>query len=317
MEPARFDSLTRSAANRRDLLTRLGAGGLAAGLLAAFGFRRPLEAQGACSLDLRAFVRLGPSAGVPLVPTATQAGSIEGSLELTIVGDGSIENAVFVLGDGTSLPVTGQAIGYQLAVRVALDEQRTLVLQGVAEQPLSSCQGAIDGSLIGPTEGDLGDFHAALAGGDVGNSPGAASTEASSAGAAPAPVTAPETSLPTPTPVPIPPSGCEPLGPADVCTLGSCGPYDDGCGGFVNCPTCLPTELCTDGKCCTPQSAFEFCSPGQCGVWTEPCGTGVECGDCPIGFSCVSLNCCGNPGQGCSVGSDCCSGSCSMLNGCN
>ena len=143
MDPVRFDSLTRSAANRREVVTKLGLSGMAAALAAGFGVRRASAATVACSLDLRAYVRLGPSAGVPLTAAATQAGSIDGTLQLAITDDGTLEGTAFILADGTSLPVVGQAIGHQLAVRVALDELRTLVLQGVAQQSLLTCQGPL------------------------------------------------------------------------------------------------------------------------------------------------------------------------------
>lgn len=316
MEPARFDSLTRSAANRRDLLTRLGLGGLAAALAANLGVRRASAQTVSCSLDLRASVRLGPSAGIPLMPSATQAGSVAGTLQLGIAGDGSLETAEFLLTDGTSLPVTGQAIGHQLAVRVALDDLRSLVLQGVAQQPLRICEGSIDGSLIGPTDGDLGDFHAmAISGGGESASSGIAAPAATSA-------TTDSVATSTPTtianPTPSPTAECLPLGNLELCGDRNCGPRDDGCGGIVDCGGCLPGEKCGSFQvCCTPLTAAEYCTPEQCGLWAEPCGDLVDCGGCDAGYECPAGACCGATGTGCFVGSECCSGSCSMLNGCN
>lgn len=316
MDPARFDSLSRSAANRREVLARLGTGGLAAGLLAALGFRRPVTAQVACSVDIRAYVRLGPSAGIPLVPGATQAGSVEGSLEMTIAGDGLLENAVFILADGTSMPAVGQAIGHQLAVRVALDELRTLVFQGVSQQPLRVCQGPVDGSLIGPTEGDLGDWRGIFSGSGTADTGSTTGSEATSSvlesTAVPLVPTLEPTVAPTPT------SACIPFTKEQVCGPLKCGNVDDGCGGTLDCgdPCTAIGATCVLNSCCTPFTEEEYCL-GRCGPIAGICGDTLYCGSCAEGSTCVAEHCCGSPGTACMVGGDCCSGSCSMLNGCN
>lgn len=265
------------------------------------------------SAGLRAARSLG---GIPLIPAATQAGNIEGTLQLTIGGDGSLENAAFMLVDGTSFPVTGQAIGQQLAIRVALDELRTVVLQGVAEQPLSICQGAVDGSLIGPAEGDLGDFHAIAAGQAVS---GAAESAASDTEVFVTPAEASSLPAPSPTspvPAPSPTAECLPLGPAEVCVYPLCGMQSDGCGGFVDCGHGECDEgfqVCFEGECC---NFTEPCFSGMCGQMIS-CGEIINCPECPDDKFCIENVCCSPPGAQCFVGGECCSGSCSMLNGCN
>lgn len=324
MDAGQFDSLTRSAANRRQLLARLSAGGVGAALWAVLGPRRITAAQVTCSLELRATVRLGPSAGIPLVANATEAGALSGTLEMTISDDGALSDAAFLLVDGTSLPVVGQAVGHQLAARVALSDGTELVVQGVGEQPLQDCSGRVDGSLVGPGEGDLGDWHAIGAGraaSDVGAA-GPSLVSVTSAAAAPT-VTTPE-----PTPIslvpttgPTPTAVCLPLGPSEVCDPGSCGSRDDGCGGTVECGLCVSPSLCFNGACCNPGYWETICNGNvRCGYWDDGCGSTVDCGSswCPSGFECSGNSgyCCGVAGQGCSVGSECCSGSCSPLNGC-
>lgn len=321
MDPARFDSLTRSAANRREVVSKFGVGGLAAALAAGLGVRRASAQTVACSLDLRASVRLGPSAGTPLIPAATQMGSIEGTLQLAIAGDGSLESAAFVLADGTSLPVAGQAIGHRLSVRIAMDADRTLVLQGVAQDPLRTCQGQIDGSLIVPAEGDLGDFHAELTGAVTGIPTEAAINSATTTLEGPtAPALAPTSAPDVPSPTPSPTAVCLPFGPAEVCVFGICGQHNDGCGGVIDCgnAACAADAVCVRGSCCVGSSAATVCGDDRmCGFWINECDLDVDCGGCEGGFTCVDRYCCGAPGIGCLVGGDCCSGSCSMLNGCN
>jgi hypothetical protein len=234
-----------------------------------------------------------------------------------------------IVSGGAALPTTGDAAGRQLGVRIALDGGRTLVLQGVGENAITACQGRIDGSLSGPADGDLGDWHAIATGGSAQNASGASggstqaalaavATETSAAGATTASPPSPTPALLASTTPTMPPltTTCTPLTTAQVCSPRICGLWDDGCGGQVDCAfPCESFERCYLGACCEPRHPSVNC-PGKCGRVVGTCGEPVECGSCLEGYTCSIERCCGNPGTFCQVNADCCSGSCSMLNGC-
>ncbi len=176
MDPNRFDALTRrtaTASTRRDAI-RAFAGG---GLLAAIGLKAvPAAAQDTCTLDWTGNVRLGPDAGVMIVPGAAQPGELKGTMSLSFGGDGAIDQGQLQLPDGTTMTVVGQATGRALNLRLTDATGRVLVAVGTGEQPISACSGRIDGSLTGPQNGDLGDWHAVASGGTGGAPAGAATT---------------------------------------------------------------------------------------------------------------------------------------------
>ncbi len=174
MDPNRFDALTRrtaAATSRRDAI-RTFAGG---GLLAALGIKavQDAAAQGTCTLDWTGNVRLGPDAGAMIVPGAAQPGELKGTMTLSLGGDGAIEQGQLTLPDGTSMTVVGQATGRALSLRLTDGSGRVLVAVGAGEQAITACSGRIDGSLTGPQNGDLGEWHAVASGGTGGTTSGA------------------------------------------------------------------------------------------------------------------------------------------------
>jgi hypothetical protein len=166
MDGPAFDEFSRALARgvpRRQVLARLGAGGLGAGLLAAIGVERtrsalPAAQDDTCRLTLVANVRLGPSAGALLA--GTTPGELRGDLEFAIGDDGVVDSARLRLADGTEFPVVGQVTGRAVHLPVEVAADRTLILVGTAAQDLSDCTGPVDGLLTGPQPGDLGDWHA-------------------------------------------------------------------------------------------------------------------------------------------------------------
>ncbi len=301
MDGDRFDLLARSAADRRQIVRWWGAGGFMAAVAAAFGVRRTAAEDIPCTLQVRAAVRLGPSAGALLSSGATEPGHLDGDLQVTIAADGALANAVFEIADGSRLPVSGSAVGHQIGLRIELDAERSLVLQGVGGHPVATCEGRFDGSLVGPGDGDLGDWHALAI-----SAPAALVSETTPAGSE---------ALPSPTATQNP--ACVPRTKEQECVGDSCGTRSDDCGGTIDCgDNCAASgRVCAFGLCCRPLSAAEYCL-GRCGPIAGLCGDILECGGCGEGQMCVAEQCCGAPGAGCMVGSECCSGSCSMLNGC-
>jgi hypothetical protein len=121
-------------------------------------------------------------------------------------------------------------------------------------------------------------------------------------------------------------TGCVPL----TCTKlkANCGLQGDGCGGSVNCGSCMGTETCGGGgvhnQCggsanCVPKTT---CPTGQnCGVASDGCGGSIPCGMCTAPATCGgggTPSQCGQPkctplttcpaGKNCGVISDGCGG---------
>ncbi len=180
MDPNRFDALTRrtaTATTRRDALRGLAGGGL----LAVLGFKavQDAAAQATCTMTWTGNVRLGPDTGVMLVPGASTPGELTGTLTVTLGDDGAIDQGQLQLPDGTTMTVVGQATGRALNLRLTDTTGRVLVAVGTGEQAIAACSGRIDGSLTGPQNGDLGEWHAVASGatgGATGTTSGAATT---------------------------------------------------------------------------------------------------------------------------------------------
>jgi hypothetical protein len=72
----------------------------------------------------------------------------------------------------------------------------------------------------------------------------------------------------------------------------SCGPAGDGCGGALDCGTCVPPETCggggEPGVCgapkCTPRTCAQY--GAECGTIANGCGGLLDCGICPPGKTC-------------------------------
>ncbi|MDP7040031.1 MAG: VCBS repeat-containing protein [Myxococcota bacterium] len=77
----------------------------------------------------------------------------------------------------------------------------------------------------------------------------------------------------------------------------NCGLLPNGCGGFLECGTCMGLETCGGGG--ANQCGFGHCTAqgcaaqgAQCGSVSDGCGEVEECGTCAAGQSCSALNQC-------------------------
>lgn len=70
----------------------------------------------------------------------------------------------------------------------------------------------------------------------------------------------------------------------------SCGIWDDGHGGEIDCGPCAVDEVCAAGTCvCAPMSCAAL---GMgCGTWDDGCGSPVDCGTCATGQACAAGTC--------------------------
>ena len=83
----------------------------------------------------------------------------------------------------------------------------------------------------------------------------------------------------------------------------NCGTVPDGCGGTVNCGTCMAPQTCGGGSptnpnvCgCTPTAT---CPAGDnCGSVPDGCGGTINCGTCGAGSTCTNNQCVANPTDG-------------------
>lgn len=69
--------------------------------------------------------------------------------------------------------------------------------------------------------------------------------------------------------------------PATCASLNkTCGTWDDGCGGTLNCGTCAGSAICiAEGtECCTPTTCTSPCT--RCGTVSDGCGGTLECAPC-------------------------------------
>src|SRR5581483_710885 len=294
MDGNRFDAIVRTVSSssgvtrRRSLL-----GSLAAAAGIAGGTSRRAAAAGSCAATITATIRSGPSASLTL--PGANPGELAGTITFSIAPTGAIDQGALTLRDGTALPIVGQATGRQLALRARVGLGQTLVLMGVADQDVTGCSGAVDGLLTGPQPGDLGDWHATLAGAavgattaagaptmisvgpttpsatagapapTVGSAPTAAATAAPTSAATAAPTTAP-TVAPTTTPTMEPtaiscPAGTTLCGDAcvdlqtDVDNCGACGRV---------CPAAQPGFVsdCAAGNCFFRRAPAPPCDSG-------------------------------------------------------
>jgi hypothetical protein len=77
-----------------------------------------------------------------------------------------------------------------------------------------------------------------------------------------------------------------------------CGPIGDGCGGVIDCGSCMTPETCGgggtpfacgtgggSGSACTPRTCMQ--AGAQCGIVSDGCGgVTADCGTCPTGQLC-------------------------------
>jgi hypothetical protein len=303
MDANRFDAVSRAFADRtsrRRALRRLGGGGLAGGVLAAFGLRT-VAAQGdevrTCRLAFDAIVAVGPNQGQ----------AFRGELTLGIGPEGAIDDGTFATEEGDEHAAVGQATGRALDLRIALDDERALTLAGTGEREIELCRGRIAGLFAGPDEGDLGTW-GARRGKQPSPTPAASGGGGSSGSAGSAPP-------PTPTPVPAGSGGTDSGGGGEEC------PVPVPCGDTC----CYETEVCNERNhlCYCPdgtETCQNVCRPLCPGTQHYDPAT-CECG-CPPGWGvctdlCVDLQndplSCGDCGVDCTAlgdGSTCVNGVC-------
>ncbi|MER3485630.1 MAG: hypothetical protein C4345_06355, partial [Chloroflexota bacterium] len=128
MDGDRFDRLSRSLAersSRRQAIRRLGAGGVAGGVLSALGFRAA-QAQEirTCRLELEATVAIGPN----------RRTIYAGELTLEIDPEGAIDQGTLVTEDGDTYDLVGQATGRALNLRITVGDGQVLALTGTGQQ---------------------------------------------------------------------------------------------------------------------------------------------------------------------------------------
>jgi hypothetical protein len=351
MDDRRFDAFSRSLAHglsRRQAVSRLGAGGLAAGFAAVFGRGVPHAAGQAtgeptCRLALVANVRLGPSAGALL--RGTTPGELRGDLEFGVGEAGAVDGARLRLADDTELPVVGQVLGRALHLRVALEEDQPLVLVGTAAQDLGDCAGAVGGPLTGPQPGDLGDWHATATA--IATAGRADPTATTGAAATTAPTGAATTAADEATVTPTPPCSADttPCGGACVDLMSdpdNCGACGDVCRTDENCvrgecgePNCerpgATTNLtacgrdCVDlqtaqahcGACDNPCLVGFGCTDGECVILCAPCESGqTDCGNCVCADLQTDKTNCGGCGINCFDDQVCNNGACQPVDPC-
>nr|MBA2597555.1 hypothetical protein [Chloroflexia bacterium] len=131
MDADRFDTLAKRLVAPTSRRSALGAA-VGGGFLSALGFPRVVpEARaaqgGTCVLAFAAQVLQGPSVQQTLTPSGARPGEVRGDLSFSLSATGNLENASLTLGDGTSLPVVGQAMGHSLQVRIELASRVAVV----------------------------------------------------------------------------------------------------------------------------------------------------------------------------------------------
>lgn len=89
--------------------------------------------------------------------------------------------------------------------------------------------------------------------------------------------------------------------PIDVCSVigYTCGTYDDGCGGTVECGSCTDDcSSCIEGSC---QKSCSYCGPGECnylnGCYDNPLGSCLLCDNNEYWYDKVDKNCDGVVGR--------------------
>ncbi|HEU0114300.1 MAG TPA: MXAN_6577-like cysteine-rich protein [Thermomicrobiales bacterium] len=352
MDGNRFDAFARAVSTpagvtRRRSLLRSFAAGAVAGIAGGVAHQAEAAAPVSCSIELTATIRSGPNAGLTLA--GGKPGELTGTLSVTVGADGAIDQGTLQLTDGTALPVVGQATGRDLALRSRVGLGQTLVLIGVADQPVAQCAGAADGLLTGPQPGDLGDWHATMAGA-TGGATTAGATATTGAGSA-APTIAVGGSSPTPAATAS--GSVTPTAPAGTTPSPTTAPTSEPTAAPTTAPTAAPTteptmaptavscpsgttlcgDVCIDlqtdvnncgacGHVCPPaQPGFvSDCAAGNCffrRAPAPPCDSGLT--RCAAG--CVNLASdpanCGACGTACAAGQTCFNGICANEHRCD
>lgn len=332
MDANRFDTLAKALTGTRSRRSAIGSV-VASGVLGALGLGRGETASvaaqggGVCVVDFQAIVRQGPSAARSLAPGGSP-GTLRGYLRFSLSESGNLEDADLLLSDGTSLPVVGQATGFEFQARINLGQGQALVAVGVGEQEVTRCLGRLDGTTTSTEIGDLGEWHA-VAGvqnipagtgqaGGGGNRPASGSNGSSGSGGSgnrPASGTSGTGSASSGSS-----SATDQQSTGNRSNNGSSSSEDDANSEIAL--ACPEGQTRCDGACVNLRTDVVNC--GQCGVTCASelgagsCINGI-CG-CPEGSTrcndiCVNtdrdpLNC-GRCGNTCPAGQECRNGSCS------
>ncbi len=307
MDPRRFDAWSKALATRGTRRNAMAAGSGAA-LLGLLGLPPRSRAQvstgrgedGVCRMTFTSTARIGPS-----VDGGTNA-PIAGLLEFT-VGEGSVTEGQLSLETGEQHPVTGNATGRYLSLRIEIGDT-VLTAIGAGERNARSCVGAFSGPTSGPREGDLGDWQAFAE--DSGITPESGSSTTSN------------------------PSGASNSSGSSDASSGNASSGGSGSGSSSQ-PTAAAstscTNTCTSPRVIDPASCDCVCSSGRVECGPICCYENGICQDaatgqcaCPVDYQlcgdvCVSTRCpfnttfndatcsCSNV---CGVDSICCNGSC-------
>ncbi|HEY7034824.1 MAG TPA: hypothetical protein VH482_26020 [Thermomicrobiales bacterium] len=163
MDGLRFDALSKTLgrrSSRRTALGRLGGGGLGVVLAAALGGRALAQdgtpaagalPEGLCLYPFSVAVRQGPDAGL----------TYDGTLALVVGPDGAVDQGSFQTTDGQQMTVVGQVTGRAVNLQFATGDGHYLFGAGTAEKAIAAGEcaaGQIGGPLVGPGEGDTGDW---------------------------------------------------------------------------------------------------------------------------------------------------------------
>jgi hypothetical protein len=100
-----------------------------------------------CTVDFEATVYQGPSAGL----------SLAGPLALQVDATGNLTGAL-TTNDGTSIQLSGQAVGRSINLFLDLGNGKHIFGVGSLENNIQECKGAIGGPFTGPEPGDSGDW---------------------------------------------------------------------------------------------------------------------------------------------------------------
>ena len=100
-----------------------------------------------CTVDFEATVYQGPSAGL----------SLAGPLALQVDATGNLTGAL-TTNDGTSIQLSGQAVGRSINLFFDLGNGKHLFGVGSLENDMQACKGVGGGPFTGPEPGDSGDW---------------------------------------------------------------------------------------------------------------------------------------------------------------
>lgn len=106
-----------------------------------------------CSGQFTGTVRIGPDAGFVL----------SGKLTIRIDEKGVIEG-MLVRENAAAVRTGGQANGRAINLIFHLPDEKIMFGVGTLENDIRECRGAVGGPLVGPAEGDIGDWAYALGG---------------------------------------------------------------------------------------------------------------------------------------------------------